>query len=64
VLDEFELSSRALTPALNSISLGGDHAGFSIGLPWYERRTRDRAATALARKVVAEVEQAGARLEH
>jgi hypothetical protein len=64
VLDEFELSSRALTPALSSISLGGDHAWFTIGVPWFERRTRDRAATALARKVVAEVEQAGARLEH
>lgn len=64
VLDEFELSSRALTPALSSISLGGDHAWFSIGVPWFERRTRDRAATALARKVVAEIEKAGARLEH
>ena len=64
VLDEFELSSRALTPALSSISLGGDHAWFTIGVPSFERRTRDRAATALARKVVAEVEQAGARLEH
>jgi hypothetical protein len=64
VLDEFELSSRALTPALSSISLGGDHAWLTIGVPWFERRTRDRAATALARKVVAEVEQAGARLEH
>lgn len=63
VLDEFELSSRALTPALSSISLGGDHAWFTIGVPWFERRTRDRAATALAKKVVAEVERAGAQLE-
>lgn len=62
LLDTFTLRSRAFTPALSSISLGGDHAWFTIGLPWFERQTSGRAANALAKKVVAEIERAAEQL--
>lgn len=59
LLEQFELDSRATTPTLSGIGLGGRYSWLWVSLPRMQRHPYSRAATVLARGAVSRILDSG-----
>jgi hypothetical protein len=55
LIDTYELDSRATSPTISGIGLGGRHSWLWVSLPWMQRHPYSRAAGALAREAVSRI---------
>ena len=62
VLDRYELDSRATTPTLNGVTLGGRWSWLWVALPWGQRYPYSRAAAALAIEIHERIAHRGERV--
>jgi hypothetical protein len=62
MLNRYELDSRATTPTLNGVTLGGRWSWLWVALPWGQRYPYQRAAAALAIQINERIAPRGERV--